>query len=91
MGFVGPVSRLGEEWVRPHDIAVLEDRAEDAVEAIVERVARVGFEVRVELALGDGAPVSVLVTRDEAEQLELHAGQLVWLRHTRPRAVASPV
>ena len=26
MGFVGPVSRLGETWVRPHDIELLDDR-----------------------------------------------------------------
>jgi sulfate transport system ATP-binding protein len=89
MGFVGPVARLGGEWVRPHDIQVLDEPSAEATEAIVERVARVGFEVRVEAALGDGAPVSVLVTRDEAEQLELHAGQIVWLRHTRPRVLAA--
>ena len=30
MGFVGPVSRLGDTWVRPHDIEVLEDREDGA-------------------------------------------------------------
>jgi sulfate transport system ATP-binding protein len=80
MGFVGPVSRLGDRWVRPHDIEVLEDRAEGAVEAMIERVARVGFEVRVEAVLGDGSAVPILTTRDQADELELRAGQLVWLR-----------
>jgi sulfate/thiosulfate transport system ATP-binding protein len=80
MGFVGPVSRLGETWVRPHDIEVLEDHADGAIQAMIERVARVGFEVRVEAVLGDGTKLPILATRDEADELELRAGQLVWLR-----------
>ncbi|HEY0345570.1 MAG TPA: TOBE-like domain-containing protein [Solirubrobacteraceae bacterium] len=89
MGFVGPVSRLGERWVRPHDIEVLEDPADGAIEAMIERVARVGFEVRVEAVLGDGTPVPILVTRDGADELELRAGQLVWLRVHRAREFAA--
>jgi len=80
MGFVGPVGRLGDRWVRPHDIEVIEDEDDGAIQALIERVARVGFEVRVEAVLGDGSPVPILVTRDLADQLELRAGQLVWLR-----------
>jgi len=80
MGFVKPVSRLGDTWVRPHDIEILEHSEDGAIEALVERVAKVGFEVRVEAALGDGTPVPILVTRDFADQLERRAGQIVWLR-----------
>jgi sulfate transport system ATP-binding protein len=89
MGFVGPVSRLGETWVRPHDIEVLEDHEDGAMQAMIERVARVGFEVRVQAVLGDGTPLPVLVTRDGAEELELRAGQLVWLRVHRAREFAA--
>ncbi|HEV7885646.1 MAG TPA: sulfate ABC transporter ATP-binding protein [Solirubrobacteraceae bacterium] len=89
MGFVGPVSRLGDTWVRPHDIEVLEDAADGAIEAMVERVARVGFEVRVEAVLGDGTPLPILVTRDGADELELRPGQLVWLRVHRAREFAA--
>jgi sulfate transport system ATP-binding protein len=89
MGFVGPVSRLGETWVRPHDIEVLEDEEDGALEAMIERVARVGFEVRVEAVLGDGTPLPILVTRDGADELELRAGQLVWLRVHRTREFAA--
>ncbi|HEX4345317.1 MAG TPA: TOBE-like domain-containing protein [Solirubrobacteraceae bacterium] len=89
MGFVGPVSKLGETWVRPHDIELLEDHDDGAIEAIVERVAKVGFEVRVEAVLGDGAPVSILTTRQEAEELELRPGQFVWLRVHRAREFAT--
>ena len=89
MGFVGPVSQLGSGWVRPHDIEVLEDHEEGAIEAMIERVAKVGFEVRVEAALGDGSVVPILTTRDQADELELRAGQLVWLRVHREREFAA--
>jgi sulfate transport system ATP-binding protein len=89
MGFVGPVSQLGNTWVRPHDIEVLEDEEDGAVQAIIERVAKVGFEVRVEAALGDGSIVPIQITRDGAEQLELRAGQIVWLRVHRTREFAT--
>jgi sulfate transport system ATP-binding protein len=89
MGFVGSVSQLGETWVRPHDIDVLEDEEDGALQALVERVAKVGFEVRVETVLADGTSVPVLVTRQEADELELRAGQIVWLRVHRARAFAA--
>ncbi len=56
---------------------------------MIERVARVGFEVRVETVLGDGSSVPLLVTRDEADHHELRAGQLVWLRVRRTREFAA--
>jgi sulfate transport system ATP-binding protein len=89
MGFVGPVSRLGAAWVRPHDIEILEDEEDGAFQALIERVARVGFEVRVEAALGDGTPVPILATRQQADELELRAGQIVWLRVHRTREFAA--
>jgi sulfate transport system ATP-binding protein len=89
MGFVGPVSKLGDRWVRPHDIEVLEDHEDGAVQALVERVARVGFEVRIETVLGDGSPVPILATRQQADELELAAGQIVWLRVHRTREFAA--
>ena len=42
-----------------------------------------GFEVRVELVRDDGEALSVQLTRDEAEQLELERGQIVYVRPTR--------
>jgi sulfate transport system ATP-binding protein len=89
MGFVGPVSKLGDQWVRPHDIEVLEDQEDGALQALVERVARVGFEVRIETVLGDGSPVPVLATRQQADELELAPGQIVWLRVHRTREFAA--
>jgi sulfate transport system ATP-binding protein len=89
MGFVGPVNRLGEQWVRPHDVEVLLDRREGTTEAIVERVVRLGFEVRVALTLADGTPLSAQVTRAEVEELELEAGQIVHLRPHRATVFSS--
>ncbi len=89
MGFVGEVAEIGGTWVRPHDIDVLTEPEDDAVEALVDRVARVGFEARVDLHLGDGAPVHVQVTRQQALELELEPGQIVWLRAHRSRAFAA--
>ncbi|MDX6670578.1 MAG: sulfate/thiosulfate transport system ATP-binding protein [Solirubrobacteraceae bacterium] len=89
MGFVGPVNRLGEQWVRPHDVEVLLDRREGTTEAIVDRVVRLGFEVRVALTLADGTPLSAQVTRAEVEELELEAGQIVHLRPHRATVFSS--
>jgi len=80
MAFVGPVSKLGKTWVRPHDIEVLDDHEDGALEALVQRVAKVGFEVRVEALLADGTTVSILATRQRVDELGLRAGQTVWLR-----------
>ena len=56
MGFLGPVTRLGEHLVRPHDIEVLMADSVGAVPARVQRLVRVGFQVRAELSLAASAP-----------------------------------
>jgi sulfate transport system ATP-binding protein len=83
MSFIGPVNRLGDSWIRPHDLEVRLEANGTTEEAMVERVVHLGFEVRVELVLHDGRHVSAQVTRDEAEQLELHQGQVVFVRPSR--------
>src|SRR5690606_29380150 len=35
MSFVGPVNRLGDTWVRPHDLDILEEPAEGTIEAMI--------------------------------------------------------
>jgi len=85
MSFIGPVNRLGQTWVRPHDIDLLLEPTENATEAMIDRVVYLGFEVRVELTRTDGSQVSVQVPRGEAEQLELRAGQIVYARASRER------
>src|SRR5207248_11678860 len=44
-----------------------------------------GFEVRVELALADGERLWAQVTRDEAEQLALERGLILYVRPHRTR------
>jgi sulfate transport system ATP-binding protein len=84
MGFLGPVARVEGGLVRPHDVVVLPDPQPGTVEAQVVRVVHLGFEVRVELATGDGQAVSAQLTRHEAEELEIAAGDIVWLRAPTP-------
>jgi sulfate/thiosulfate transport system ATP-binding protein len=83
MSFVGPVNRLGETYIRPHDLEVRLERNGSASEAMIERVVHLGFEVRAELVLTDGRRVSAQVTREEAEELELRSGQIVFVRPSR--------
>lgn len=85
MGFIGPVTSVGEGWVRPHDIDLLADPTDGAAEVMIERVVHLGFEVRVELVHGDGTKVWVQMTRDEAEAQELAAGRIMWARARRVR------
>jgi sulfate transport system ATP-binding protein len=79
-GFLGPVSRLGDDLVRPHDIVIETDPLDGGREAMVSRVVHLGFEVRVELMLTDGAAVSAQLTRSAVDELELASGDIVWLR-----------
>jgi len=80
MEFLGPVSRLGGGLVRPHDIHILREPGDGTREAMVSRVVHLGFEVRVELELGDAGSVTAQLTRDQAELLELSERDVVWLR-----------
>jgi sulfate transport system ATP-binding protein len=84
MSFLGPVARLDGTLVRPHDLRVTAEPRDGALEAMVQRVVHLGFEVRAELELGDGSPLAVQLTRDEAVGLELAAGDIVWVGHQVP-------
>jgi sulfate transport system ATP-binding protein len=83
MSFVGPVNRLGDSYVRPHDVDLLLEPDDGSAEAMVERVVHLGFEVRVELVREDGQHLLVQLTQEEAEQLELDRGQIVYVRPSR--------
>lgn len=82
MGFVGDAHRIGDEWVRPHDVEILVAAEAGSTAAKVERVVALGFETRIELRLDDGDHFSVQLTRDQAGDLDLADGQTV---HLRPR------
>jgi sulfate transport system ATP-binding protein len=89
MGFVGPVTALSERWIRPHDVEILTEPTDGAAEAMIDRVLHLGFEVRVELTLGDGETTWVQTTRERVEELELTEGAIVWLRPLDQSPVAA--
>jgi sulfate/thiosulfate transport system ATP-binding protein len=90
MSFVGEANRLGSAWVRPHELDVAHHPAEDAVEALIERITPYGFDARIELALGSGEAVTVQMTRERLDLLELERGQIVWVRPDRERMFDEP-
>jgi sulfate transport system ATP-binding protein len=88
MSFVGPVNRVGDTWVRPHDLEIRLEPADGAAEAMIERIVHLGFEVRVELVRDDEEKMWAQLTRDRCEELELVDGQIVYVRAGRERSFA---
>jgi sulfate transport system ATP-binding protein len=80
MGFVGPVSRLGDRLVRPHDVTITLEPGDQRIEAMVKRVVHLGFEVRIELELPDGSEARAQLTRAQADELEIDQGDIVYAR-----------
>jgi sulfate transport system ATP-binding protein len=83
MSFVGPVNRLGDAFIRPHDVELLLEPNGSTQEAMVQRLVHLGFEVRVELVRDDGETLSAQMTREQVEALELRDGQIVYVRPLR--------
>jgi sulfate transport system ATP-binding protein len=85
MSFIGPVSRVGDEFIRPHDFELMLEPNGTTEEAMIERVTHLGFEVRVEFTLPNGQAAWAQVTRERAEELELAEKQIVYVRPGRSR------
>jgi sulfate transport system ATP-binding protein len=81
--FVGEATAFRGELVRPHDVVLSTLPEPGCEEALVERIAYLGFEVRVQLVLGEGQRFDAQLTHDEAERLELAPGQIVYARLMR--------
>jgi sulfate transport system ATP-binding protein len=80
MRFLGPVTQLGDQLVRPHDVALAPGADDpDAVAGRVARVVRVGFEVRVEVSTGEQVVLATM-TRTEFLRLGLDVGATVSVR-----------
>jgi sulfate transport system ATP-binding protein len=88
MTFVGDAQHVGERFVRPHDLELLDAQVDGSVEAMIVRVTVLGRDVKVELHDTDGAEIVALLTRDRFEELDLWRGQKVWLRAQRERVFA---
>jgi sulfate transport system ATP-binding protein len=80
MGFIGPVSHLGDALVRPHDIQIMLNPNGTTLPAVVERIVRLGFEVRVNLELDSGERLTAQITRDELDDLQIEQGASVFVR-----------
>lgn len=81
MSFLGPVNKLGDVLVRPHDVELLLEPNGATTRALVDRITYLGFEVRVELELPNERKLWAQTTREAAQPLE--TGMTV---HVRPRA-----
>jgi len=88
MSFVGPVNRLGDAFIRPHDVELLLEPNGATQEAMVQRLVHLGFEVRVELVRDDGEVLFAQLTREQVDELELQRGQIVYVRPTRQTVFA---
>jgi sulfate transport system ATP-binding protein len=96
MSFLGAVSSLNGTLVRPHDIRVGRNpdmalaktdgtvSATGVIRAVIDRIAVLGFEVRVELtSAADHSSFTAQITRGDAEALGLKEGDTVYVRATR--------
>jgi sulfate transport system ATP-binding protein len=89
MSFLGPVTQLDGQLVRPHDVDVSRSAGDGRTPATVTRVVSLGFEIRIEATSGDRS-VWAQLTRAEAKALDVKAGDTVYLRpagHARPLPV----
>jgi len=83
MRFVGAATTLGGRLVRPHEVEVWADPVADTEEALVERVAYLGFAVRLDLLLADGTPVTAQLDVESADEQGFERGQFVYVRPER--------
>ena len=79
MSFLGPVTTVAGQLVRPHDLVLSTEPAAGSAAAVVDRVVRLGFEVRVDARV-DGTPFWAQVTRHRAQLLALRPGDTVYVR-----------
>ncbi|HET6668171.1 MAG TPA: TOBE-like domain-containing protein [Intrasporangium sp.] len=83
MGFLGEVTRLNGQLIRPHDIDLaVAPHLAGGVEGVVSRLLRVGFEVRATVLTDNGEEVVVVLTRTHARALGLEPGAHVWVTAT---------
>jgi sulfate transport system ATP-binding protein len=89
MSFVGTANRIGDRLVRPHDVEIGHVPADRSEEAMIDRIVHLGFEVRIEMTLADGSPLTAQLTRAQVEELELAERQIVYVKPNRARVFDS--
>lgn len=85
MNFVGSANRIGDRLVRPHDVDIRHIPADRSEEAMIDRIVHLGFEVRIEMTLADGSPLTAQLTRAQVEELELAERQIVYVLPSRAK------
>ena len=85
MTFVGDAQPLGDVLVRPHDVELLHEPVEGAVEAMIVRVTLLGRDAKVELHDASGSEILALMTRDAFDEAGFWRGQSVWVNPRRER------
>jgi sulfate transport system ATP-binding protein len=84
MSFLGPVTHLNGQLIRPHDIDLRESAdVLGTTRGVVTRLVRVGFEVRVSVRTDDNPDLLVVLTRAEARAASLSVGAEVWCLPSR--------
>ncbi len=90
MRFLGDAFKLGDGFVRPHEISLGRFPSEGAVEVEIERLVVVGADMRIELVDGSGERMTARLRRDDVEHLELAPGEIVWATPEHARSVPTP-
>jgi sulfate transport system ATP-binding protein len=85
MTFVGDAQPIGDILVRPHDIELLHEPADGAVEAMIVRITILGRDAKVELHDTSGSEILALMTRDHFDASGFWRGQNVWVSPKRER------
>lgn len=90
-------SHSSQVFVRPHELEIHRDRTEKSTPATIQRIARLGWEIQVELLLSDNQIIVAQLSRDRGQQLNLTPGQTVFVqpRHAiafdNPHAIVTPL
>ncbi len=83
MGFLGEVTHVNGQAVRPHDVEISTTPVlAGAAQGTISRMLRIGFEVRVTVLTDGGEEVAVQLTKAHANALGLEEGQTVWVNPT---------
>lgn len=85
MEFFGTVNRVGDAFVRPHDLKLHRSPNGATQTATVERLVHLGFVVRADLVQDDGQALTAQLTTDEVEHLGLEVGDNVFVAARRER------
>jgi sulfate/thiosulfate transport system ATP-binding protein len=78
-------------FIRPHDIDVLTSPDGASIQATVERVIHLGWEIQVELLMSDRQRITAHFSREKFDALDLEVGQRVFVKPKAAKAFAHSV